>query len=74
MAGDDDVIKHEPSIHVFVKDGAISMNVQWGDELTMRGLLDKARSTLDDYYRAQNMPKVLGANGMPDSIKRHLRG
>lgn len=82
----DDLIQNEPKILrqivisvIETAPGQTATNVQWRDvdEITGYGLLEQARQVMQGMFMQQkmaNMPRVQPVNGMPDVLKRHLRG
>ena len=83
MAHGDDLIGQQPELIVGMMLALVktpngpAFNVQFqGDfnEFHARFMLDKARAFFDDYWRVQNAPKVAPVNGLPEALRKHLRG
>ena len=57
-------------------DGTTATNVEFSgvDELTALGLIAKGTDIIKALFLQQSMPRVTPVNGMPDALKRHLRG
>ena len=82
----DDLIANQPKVLkqivislIEIGEGVTSTNVQWRDvdEITAYGLLEQARQLIQvEFFKQKvaNAPRVQPANGIPEGIRRHLRG